>query len=72
MVETGAPAFYAVEVVVDFVCPIEGNVDEGVRGEGVEFKVFETSFEDDLFASQNLLAKGYMYVKLGLWFTCRD
>ncbi len=37
LVEAGATAFYAVEVVVDFVCAVEGNVDEGVRGEGVEF-----------------------------------
>ena len=37
MVEAGAAAFYAVEVVVDFVGAVEGDVDEGIAGEGVEF-----------------------------------
>ena len=37
LVETGAAAFDAVEVVVDLVGAIEGDVDEGVAGERVEF-----------------------------------
>ena len=37
LVEAGAAAFYAVEVVVDFVSAVEGDVDEGVGGKGVEF-----------------------------------
>ena len=37
LVEAGAPAFYAVEVVVDFVSAVEGDVDEGVGGKRVEF-----------------------------------
>ena len=37
LVEAGAAALYAVEVVVDFVSAVEGDVDEGVGGEGVEF-----------------------------------
>ena len=37
LVEACATTFNAVEVVVDFVCAVEGDVDEGVGGEGVEF-----------------------------------
>ena len=37
LVEARAAAFYAVEVVVDFVGAVEGDVEEGVGGEGVEF-----------------------------------
>lgn len=37
LVEAGATAFYAVEVVVDFVCAVEGDIDEDVGGERVKF-----------------------------------
>lgn len=37
LVEAGAAAFYAVEVVVNFVGAVEGDVEEGVGGERVEF-----------------------------------
>lgn len=46
--EAGAAALYAVELGVDLVCAVEGDVEHGVVGEGVEGHGGQAGFDDDL------------------------
>ena len=49
LIEARSAAFDAIEVVVDFVGAVEGDVEEGCGGEGVEPHVFKVGILYDLF-----------------------
>lgn len=53
--EAGAAALYAVELGVDLVGAVEGDVEDGVFGEAVEGDRGEARFDDDL---ARLVARG--------------